>query len=139
MSAKQKVAKLPEKPSALIRLAVRDLEKAERARNYKVDMGTWHTPNGKCRVCFAGAVMAGTLGASRKDCLSPQSFGDDAAKLESLDYFRTGHIRLGLQINGRETPAAVSNFAVVPDYDEDPKAFKRDMRKLATMLAKHGC
>ena len=67
--AKQ-VDKLPNKPSELIRLAIKDLSAVEKLKEYKVDMHTWHeAPNDynyyKCQVCFGGAVMARTMKVSR--------------------------------------------------------------------------
>lgn len=69
--------KLPNKPSELIRLAVKDLVLVENDKRYSVNMHEWHTPwfvdNDYdidyeseesviiCSVCFAGSVMAKTL------------------------------------------------------------------------------
>lgn len=52
---------LPNKPSELIRLAVKDLKAFMRVPGNKVDMNLWyHTDfNGNCSACFAGAVMRG--------------------------------------------------------------------------------
>lgn len=65
-------AALPRKLSETIRVALTDLASVERSPRFIVDMGTWfqrsdpedrQTP---CEVCFAGSVMARTLGVSFK-------------------------------------------------------------------------
>lgn len=62
-TAKTKPAKvtLPKIPSQLIRIALKDLEKAERTPKTRINMGTWYDTNGSCTVCLAGSVMANTL------------------------------------------------------------------------------
>lgn len=62
------------KQSQLLRLAVKDAQACERSRLYKLSMGTWHTPNGKCAVCMAGAIMAKTLGVPRTRFSQPGLF-----------------------------------------------------------------
>lgn len=61
---------LPTKPSALLRLALEDLEAVEADKKYKVAMGKWHEPNGACKVCLAGSVLAKTLQVPRNLDLS---------------------------------------------------------------------
>lgn len=61
-----KNTQLPDKPSELIRLALKDLRKTERQFwKYKIDMDIWHSGKtstlSRCSVCLAGAVMAQTL------------------------------------------------------------------------------
>ena len=51
----------PEKLSDLIILAMQDYDIIKADPRYQIDMGEWHRPNGKCRVCLAGSVMANTL------------------------------------------------------------------------------
>ena len=56
----------PAKLSDLIELAIADARKLDHARYTPVWL-TWHRPrplDGKCMVCLAGAVIAGTLGCS---------------------------------------------------------------------------
>jgi hypothetical protein len=45
--------KLPKKPSALLRLALADLEKAEKSPRVKINMGEWHETNGHCTVEYS--------------------------------------------------------------------------------------
>lgn len=89
---------LPDKPSELIRLALKDEDKAHHSPKYRVYMNVWHevyTYKGqlKCHVCFAGAVMAFTLGADWKADLEPEDFiNGNLGKLNALDAFRSGEI-----------------------------------------------
>ena len=70
----------PAKLSDLIDLAIADARKLDHGRYTPVWM-TWHRPrplDGKCMVCLAGAVIAGTLG-----CATGTSI--DIATSESAD------------------------------------------------------
>ena len=57
----------PKKLSDLIGLAVADARTLDR-ETYIPECWSWHTPvrNNKCRVCLAGAVIAGTLRVNPK-------------------------------------------------------------------------
>ena len=137
MAAKKQV-KLPEKPSALIRLALRDLEKVERSRRYVVDMSVYHVPNGHCRVCFAGSVMAYTLKVAR-DFNSVATYQlPERGKMNALDCARRGDVGSMFEYLGRSMPKKIEPYFDVRPYDEDKKGFKRDMRKLAATLARAG-
>jgi hypothetical protein len=89
-------AALPDKLSALIRVAVADMRKVQADPRYELDARTWHEPRDTddnkavCAVCMAGAVMANTLSADLNDDLSIGDFGDDADKLDALDDVRGG-------------------------------------------------
>lgn len=79
--------------SQMILLALSDLEEAEKNPKYRIDMGTWHSPNSHCSVCFGGAVMAGTLGVSKDDEVVPEDFHDeDERKLLAMDCMRCCNI-----------------------------------------------
>jgi len=67
-------ANLPDKLSDIILIALEDLRKVERSKKYKVYMGVWHSPNGVCSVCFAGAVMSQCEGANSKNVVKPLQF-----------------------------------------------------------------
>lgn len=86
------MGKLPHKPSAPLRLALDDLEKAARDPRYEVNMGAWHDPMddeaGKCAVCLAGAAMAGTLGADPDAYFAPEDFPECTGRLEALESLR---------------------------------------------------
>ena len=131
------MSQLPDKPSELIRVALADLNKVERSKKYVVDMGDWHLPDdGVCYVCLAGAVMAKTLGVSPKREMEPWQTKYDQ-KLQAIDSFREGSIHNGLGHMGLSRDS-IGKYRDVAPYDADPKAFKKDMRKLASDLAKAG-
>ena len=94
---------LPDTPSELIRLAIKDARSLDR-RAYKASFQSWHVMfdlETRCSVCFAGAVIAGTLGAEPSQRLDPFCYDEDTrGKLRALDFFRDGApvdalIRLG--------------------------------------------
>lgn len=99
---------LPNKLSALIRAGLADLEKIERNKAYVVDMATYHTSYNcdndgrpyadgrRCHVCFAGAVMVGTLGVELGDSATPRDFPGLEDKLNALDEVRVGNIGYAL-------------------------------------------
>lgn len=137
---KAKPVKLPDKPSALIRLALRDLEKCERSPKYKVEMAYWHDPNGKCKVCLAGSVMAKSLGVGPNQQLHPQDLedADTQRKLFALNAFRVGGIHGGLEEMGIKRPITLPMTVPREFYKENSTKFKVFMRGVATMLAKEG-
>jgi len=95
---------LPGKPSALIRVALRDLEACEKGSRYEIDMDAWHLQDSsgffcdtRCHVCLAGAVMSQTLQVAMNQHLYPSEFDEDTAdKLIALDSFRVGDVTTGL-------------------------------------------
>ncbi len=132
---------LPDKPSELIRLALKDLEACERSPNYFVDMDTWHKPLfGQCAVCLAGAVMARTLGINRDADVSPPDLGaatDD--RLSALDALRLGEIGEALvNLNIARPPEMPARVPMACYHDGDPADFKNDMFELATLFEWHG-
>ena len=86
--------KLPDKPSKLIKIAVRDMEKCMRDSRYEIDMRVWHGPGftGKCKVCLAGSVLAKTvkLPIAIDYCTTRLDDNIDN-KLALLDEFRKGY------------------------------------------------
>lgn len=79
--------------------ALADLEAVEQDPRYEVEMGVWHSPahhnNGKCVVCFAGAVMAKTYQVPPTWDLSPSEMACNSQErraLCALDALRQGHI-----------------------------------------------
>ena len=60
-------SKLPDQPSALIRVALDDLKKCMGDPTYEINMAKWHKPlanqgnSALCSVCLAGAVLAQTF------------------------------------------------------------------------------
>lgn len=130
--------KLPSKPSALIRVALKDLEKAERSRAYSIDMLTWHDASGdRCTVCMAGAVMAYSLGVPRTCTIKPAETAFNS-QLVGINLLRSGNVRAGLGSMGVRFPRAVPHYVDVPPYSIDKRGFKKSMRSMASMLARHG-
>lgn len=92
--------RLPDLPSALVRIACGDLHAAMRDPRYRVSMNFWHRPdkldepdNNTCAVCLAGAVMAKTLEVPLDRTAAPVDFDFDThKKLNALDYLRAGQV-----------------------------------------------
>lgn len=124
---------LPDLPSALLRVALADLEAVEaQPDRYRVEMGTWHEPDKEaqvCLVCMAGAVMAKTLGISDKEDLVPAET-EDENKLNAINEFRIGLISHGLSLLDFHKPLGMAYSRHASKYHEEPKAFKQYIRNL---------
>lgn len=137
-------ARLPSKPSALIRVALADLAKCELSSKYEIRMGTWHEPDIDCtlpcEVCLAGSVIAKSLNADPARHIRPEDFpGSVCQKLNALDEFRKGDIVSGLAEMYIASPYGLALDVDVSEYDsEGPGPFKRDMRKMADLLERFG-
>jgi len=139
---------LPDKPSALIRLALADLRKVEaQPENYQVEMSVWHAPVGTrkimCCVCLAGSVMAMTFNADYKELVEPFDYGEDAKnKFLALDAFRCGAIYKGLELlDINSGKVKIGEFRAVPPYGFLPshrEKFHKAMNKLANDFEKVG-
>lgn len=153
--ARSRPVPLPDKPSDLIRLAVHDLSVVEKLpKRFKVNMAEWHTPNGACKVCFAGAVMAISMKLPAKDsvCLGIDEFynedterklftGRDTKKLKALNLFRCGHVSLGLDLLAIPLPMWLTREIgiAVDDYSKRTAGkFKEQMLAIATLLEASG-
>ena len=145
-------SKLPGQPSALIRVALADLQKCIADPIYKIDMKTWHKPvdSGKhCSVCLAGSVLAQTLNVLPGESIPTQGpfawrFFSDNKKLLALNYFRIGAFFEGLILMGVPHPyndAALDEVRHLPvvEYDkEHPELFFSAMNKTADALERCG-
>ena len=140
---------LPNLPSELITLALKDLVSCEADPDYEIDMTGWHTPwtessesdDSVCLVCFAGAVIAKTFDSSPKEDYDHMDFGDiNRPKLIALDHFRQGFIDEGLDLFGYEKPIYVGLGLDrgICRYDKSPARFRSDMILLAKDLADIG-
>ncbi len=129
---------LPRKMSALIRIALEDLTKVERSKVYEVQMGNWHLPlaDGKCAVCFAGAVMAKTCNFKKSADVFPRrsSMGDNLDQFFALDSLRQGEIGLAASELHLGLNIILPEDRSITPYSSDPKQFRADMRKLALDL-----
>ena len=98
---------LPTKLSALLRLAVKDAQKAEKDPKYNLDMEVWHSPvtasqanafpglleQGTCTICMAGAVIAKTMQEPIDKFLDPGDYSRRTGNcLEAIDLMREGHL-----------------------------------------------
>ena len=162
------MTKLPNQPSALIRLALADLAAMERRPRITIDMGTWFDSEvdekGRqdCTVCLAGAVMARSLNelekASYKERVlkHPDDYGPIIRrKIKSLDFFRTGLIYMAVRIfffsddilGGVYNPAKEKVFdrimnlpptIEITNYEDNRKKWRKDMRRIIRILEKAG-
>lgn len=144
--------KLPRKMSALIRVALADLGKVEeQSALYKVDMREWHRANSHCTVCFAGSVMAMTLGASPQMTYTPGEMitlglasDNDFNALSALNELRDGWIgcaagEMELDAEGPVAEALSAKWeSKVTRYEVDRAGFKADMREMAADLEAAG-
>lgn len=123
---------LPELPSELIAVAMKDLAAAEKSPLYQINMGRWHEPeavNGEvkiridrkrkiaireepvaCSVCLAGSVMAGSLKADPTSTFEPSCFPANSDKLRALDCFRIGSVGEALRRMGFEDDDRYGHF-----------------------------
>jgi len=146
---------LPDKPSDLIRLALKDEDKANRSPKYRVHMNIWHEVytydrQQLCHVCFAGAVMAFTLGAKWADDLEPEDFiNGNHDKLNALDAFRTGDIYEGvgiMQLIGKVRKANIFDeeefhphfYFPIADYEDNRRKWRKSMFGIANIFAGGG-
>lgn len=97
------------KLSEITRLALNDLKKAEACGLYHLDMGTYHDPiedaepgDPKCTICFAGSVMAFSLGAKITESKAASDYGDEDdttyRKLVAIDALRDGCVEAALDV-----------------------------------------
>ena len=89
----KKMKTLPDKLSELIVVMIRDARSLNR-KVYQPKSKVFHRPgdeDGCCYINDAGAVMAGTLGGSRRGCICPSDFPESVErKLEALNFARKG-------------------------------------------------
>lgn len=156
---------LPNKLSALIKLALHDLEIVEsKPHLYRIDFGQWHTPNkddldAPCGVCFAGAVLATSLHWPRwrfytmNSLKAPDSVESkfkaldavrDGAVCESMDFIaeaRGEEFKEDLALSDDQL-ATIDRLSDVYtgelNYSEDADHFKRSLRHIAHDLEEVG-
>lgn len=139
---------LPRVPSRLIRIALEDLEAAEKVPTLLIAMDDeWHTPqdDGVCVICLAGATMRQRLGVADDEHVIPGYSADNESvrlngpQLRTLNDLRLGFVYLAFAILGVEWPkSGVDARAVITPYRRSPSAFKADMRRLASDLEAAG-
>ena len=144
--AKPTTRELPDRLSELLLVALEDLEKIEANNLYRVNMNIWHDPipkaNGEdgCLVCFAGGVMAYSLGASPEATMRPGIYTNAVRdKLYALNVLRVGMVGDALRQVGQTRPYSLQAAYDIVSYERAPARFKADMHKLANRLAEAGC
>ncbi len=141
--------KLSGKPSELLSVALKDLEKVEQTTNYVVNMDNWYTNiKGNCAVCFAGSVMANTLKVQTNNLLKknhdavkelcPDNFNQELLALKALDNFREGRLAAGFTNLGLEYPISFEPEVKLVDYNKNPQVFKVQMKNLIKQLKTQG-
>ena len=130
--------RLPDKPSELIRLAIKDLELCEADPRYVIAMGHWHNPGAAvCYVCLAGSVMANTLGTDHKRFMNPALFGDRVApQLDALYNFKSGDVKRGAEWLRVETK--LKDRRPASYHSDSPAAFKTAMLAMADEFEQEG-
>lgn len=131
---------LPNKPSDLAELALRDMRKAIRSPLYHISMGQWHDPNETCAVCAAGSIMAFTLNARRECRIRPEDFPKPTArKLNAIDDLRMGIVSDAFVGLSRSFDKGEKfDRYIYPYRERDRKPFFRDMRRLIKDLRAAG-
>lgn len=154
--------RLPDLPSELIALALRDMRAVMRKPLYRINMSIWHEPrytarDGRlmsCSICMAGAVMAGTLRADPgRHVLGTFYSRDTACKISAINAFRTGRVQQGIlymrgiRFGGRAagrvrrelTEKGAPLEMYIPEYDgSDPEVFFRAMHRMKRLLRRAG-
>jgi hypothetical protein len=154
---------LPKKLSALIKIALRDIRKAEALpKQFIVEMSDWYAPeNVECRtrddiliethkicsVCAAGSVMAFSLGARKNhpnEGLSPCRFPRNEKQLNAINELREGsasqaYYCLGLKFTPEDSETLEELNTGIPNYDrEDPEPFHEAMTDFQESLKEAG-
>ena len=154
---------LPDKASAGLRLAMKELREVERDPYYEVNMGYWIVVDAKskhCKVCLVGAIMRNVKEPLRGgDMFFPGQFPDkDKHKFWGLESLRCGEIGWGVhEYSGRPPkdpcllPYSNCNQELReqfradhpesrpwPTYSESKKRFCKTMDLLADFLEKKG-
>lgn len=147
---------LPDKPSELIKIALKDLTMVENTPGYKIAMSSWHEPittsdqGPVCMVCLAGSVIAGTFKALIGSHQSPATITADKQtrdKLLSLDWLRMGQIKQFLRYNGVPDDEAnnlasrvqkSSGYLPIKNYNSSPEKFKKALCRVSQILEDEG-
>lgn len=166
--AKKKPVILPMKMSALIKVALKDIRRAERTDKIVVDMSDWFNPDNEvtcqtqsgaileeykvCTMCAAGSVMAFTLGALKRDkYLQPDDYPKNEKQLYAINDLRGGGVSqaaMSLGLIDTDDYGVLDEVAVtkyrklnrnIPDYDrKKPEPFHKAMGQLQAKLEKAG-
>ena len=110
--------RVPDKLSALVRLAIEDGEALDR-NVYSAFAFNWHIPlensDWECEVCLAGMVIANSFKVSRDTIVDIDQFSDGSVrnKLSAINAFRAGYIGEALGYLGYANPGhALANKGI---------------------------
>lgn len=123
---------LPDKLSALIRVALKDLQAVEKDPRYGVNMGFYHTtvfPSVKeagCVVCFAGAVMSCSLEANPEENVYVSEYPVPIfRKLRALNAVRQGNVTEAMGWLYGDLRCADSTGVAVSIWGYDPASIEK--------------
>ena len=134
-----KTKTLPDNPSALLTVMLRDLRQIEATPGYEVDTTIWHVPDGaSCAVCMAGAVMAVSLGAPRTVTRAPGNFRGNTNKLYAIDHFRQGDCSYAFWTMSLPEPIGRRFNRTMPKYSKRNKKFHKAVAELIDDLRASG-
>lgn len=133
---------LPNKISELLTLALNDLLKVEKLKDYKIDMSHWHGPvQDKCRVCLGGCTIVGQGISDPTRGIFPNEFPIVTEnKLRALDRLRQNMINKAVRLIYKDKADNVMratfnslDFMLPnhPTYKRDRLKFLRNLRWLA--------
>ena len=135
---------LPDTLHGLIKSAIDDARGLNR-RKYKPRCDEWHCPDsdGRCEVCLAGSILAGTLQCSPKKNYAPWEFPDKLQhNLEALEAVRSGswleayrlvhQRRPSIEIEARLCSLPAPSWAAFDDW----RTFNRHLKSLESILPK---
>lgn len=130
---------LPDLPSALLRVALADLQVVAERPEYQIDMDQWHLRAGwkspACHVCLAGAVLAARYDRPHMS-LGPSYFVEVVRdKLRMLDRLRKGEVEEAAMWFERSLDVP---DRPITDYATNPAQFVDDLLQLAHELEEAG-
>lgn len=124
-------------PSKAIRQAIKDLIAAEKDNRYRINMAYWHRSDlgyAKCEVCLAGSVLRRIVNNPELD-ITPYVFKNKnlVNRLRGLDHFANGYAQMGLAYFSYSKTGIDTRY-VIPAYETNPEAFKKQLLILADDL-----
>lgn len=149
---------LPQIPSKLIHIVLRDIEKAEKHDGYTVDMWVWHEPDTQdktgrkvCSVCAAGAVARFGLGVvGDNEEWAPDLDYPNEKAYRAINQLRIGYIVHALDRLNRFDESLPHDVIIdirrlhkkwsykVTPYEKNPLQWKADMKEMAKDLEEIG-
>ncbi len=138
--SKKKISvRLPNKLHAMLTKALDDVERLEKSKKYKINMGVAmqrRNTGEVCEVCLGGSQLVGKLPSGRFTWWFDERVISSAVckKLMALDCLRTGDVTPALNYLDRDAAPGPGIDRHVVDYHEQPKIWKAQMRLLAAEL-----